>query len=131
MSLENEIKSLRESIDALNTTLKSMGTNQFFTAPEPVDQLIQEHSQADKIIEDLKVDDAENPFADNPNQTQMTFDIPEATHDDLKAACVDKVRKDAKNKAIIKEILSTYGVAKSTEVPTDKIREVLDKVEAL
>lgn len=134
MSLENEIKALRESIDALNETLKASKPSEFIKIQDPTDELILEHAKADEIVIDLKAEEVSyegNQFADNPAQTAMDFDIPEANHDDLKMACLEKVRKDAKNKATIKAILSEYGVAKSTEVPADKIREVLDRVEAL
>lgn len=52
------------------------------------------------------------------------------THDDLKAACMSAVRFDVANKAKLKALLSEYGANKAIDVPTDKLDEVIGKINA-
>lgn len=51
------------------------------------------------------------------------------THDDLKAICLAKSREDVKNKPKLKALLAEYGAAKAVDVPSDKLSEVILKIE--
>ena len=120
--LETDIKKLTEAINALNETLSALRPNAFFVAPEPIDDLIIEHANADQLIEEVKF---------HANQLQMTFDIPPMTHEDLKNSCISAVRRNADNKPVVKTILAQYGAVKVADVANDKIEEIVAKIEAL
>jgi hypothetical protein len=138
--LETEIKKLTEAVNTLNETLIKFNPNAFFVLPEPIDQLIEEHAKADKIVEEQKVVDPSPTFTGeitHPNQTAMSFGEEPShfptllTHENLKDACLTKVREDMKFKPIIKALLAEYGAMKAADVPVEKIGEVIEKIEAM
>lgn len=130
--LETEIKKLTQAVETLNETLIRMNPNAFFVLPEPIDELIEEHSKAEEIVEEQKVDEAEVEVV-HPNQTEMKFEEPVdvLTHENLKDVCLAKVREDMKFKPTIKALLAEYGAMKAADVPVEKIGEVINKIEAM
>lgn len=52
------------------------------------------------------------------------------THDDLKALCMSKSREDTANKAKLKALLSSYGAVKASDVPNNKLAEIIAKIES-
>jgi len=125
MSLETQLKLLTEAVTLLNESITRLQPNAFFVADDE-NPFSEEYKAADKIVEDAKIESLENEA-----QTKMSFDIPEMTHYELKEVCLEKVRKDATNKAKIKSILAEYGATKAGDVSSEKLVEVIGKVEAL
>lgn len=134
--LETRIKELTEAVTMLTEAMKNYHPGAFLLSPDNRDALIEAHSEADEIIEQIKVDDLESDL--HPDQTEMSFDeepandpIEPLTHEDLKLACLASVKADMKNKPLIKAILAEYSAVKAVDVPLDKIGEVIAKIEAL
>jgi hypothetical protein len=125
MSLETQLKLLTEAVTLLNESITRLQPNGFFVA-EQENPFSEEYKAADKIVEDAKIESLENEA-----QSTMSFDIPEMTHEELKQVCLEKVRKDATNKAKIKSILAEYGATKAGDISSEKLVEVIGKVEAL
>jgi len=125
MSLELQIKALTEAVTLLNGSIARLQPNVFFIEKEE-NPFSEEYKTADKIVEETKIESLENEA-----QTTMSFDIPKMTHEDLKTVCLEKVRKDAANKAKIKSILAEYGATKAGDISSEKLVEVIGKVEAL
>lgn len=135
MALENEIKKLTEQMEILNGHFAHLAGQGFFVEPQIKDSLVAQHEMADAIIEEIK--DQDNVFDEayiNPAQTEMKFDTPVKivlNHDDLKHACLTATRKNADNKAIIKSILGEYNAVRVSDVPNDKLDEVIAKIKAI
>lgn len=85
---------------------------------------------ADKVKETLNVDDAKQELAPETEneqvETEQTKD--EYTHDDLKKLCLSKSREDLANKPKLKALLKEYGAAKANDVPSDKLAELIGRI---
>jgi hypothetical protein len=84
---------------------------------------------AEKVEEVLGVKDAEQPLKSETKEQTKT-ETKTYTHDDLKALCMSKSREDTANKAKLKALLSSYGAVKASDVPNDKLAEIIAKIES-
>ena len=160
MSLENEIKELRASIITLTEVIANMQNAapvqqcavaekereiQKSETEEVPFYWIHQESESCGICETVSERDA----MVNGDQSiewvdQHTFDNFDAmggvprksvpvnkTHDDLKSVCLKVARAADGNKAKVKSVLADYDAVKASDVPSDKIAEVIEKVAAI
>jgi hypothetical protein len=80
---------------------------------------------AEKVEEVLGVKDAVQPLVSETKESVKTY-----THEDLKALCMSKSREDTANKAKLKALLSSYGASKASDVPNNKLAEIIAKIES-
>ncbi len=161
MSLENEIKELRASIITLTEVIANMQnvtpTVQQCSVAEQEREIqkseteqapfywVHQESESCGICETVSERDAMVKGDQAVDWVdQHTFDnfdamggvprksIPVAkTHEDLKATCLKVARAGDGNKAKVKAVLADYYAVKASDVPADKIAEVIEKVEAI
>ncbi|AUR82039.1 coil containing protein [Vibrio phage 1.017.O._10N.286.55.C11] len=116
MSLENEIKELRASIITLTEVIANM-QNAATTV---------EVGKAEK-----KKKSVETVTEQESSTKSKTVVATAKTHEDLKATCLKVARAADGNKAKVKAVLADYYAVKASDVPSDKIAEVIEKVEAI
>ena len=116
MSLENEIKELRASIIALTEVIANI---QMATPAVEANNPEKKKKSVETVTE---------PESSTKSKTVVAT---AKTHEDLKATCLKVARAGDGNKAKVKAVLADYDAVKASDVPADKIAEVIEKVEAI
>lgn len=117
MSLENEIKELRASIITLTEVIVNM------QKAAPAVEEVATPEKKKKAVETVT-----EPESSTKSKTVVAT---AKTHNDLKSVCLKVARAADGNKAKVKSVLADYDAVKASDVPTDKIAEVIEKVEAI
>lgn len=115
MSLESKIEALTLAVQQLTAVIKSDIQQDFTKAVS---------EEVSKVVDEVKETSTEKEpefFEEEINQA--------TTHADFKDICLKVARSGKKEE--VKAVIASYGVSKSIDVPSDKLAEAYQKVEAL